>query len=129
MYIVSYISHHISQKVIHHDITSVKISKCKQIHLFIAHLDTFVQGHPENLCQESNCAASLQRIEKQMTQLISCMTDLAANMKETLQRGEAGKTKAGKSWETELKCSQEWGINLPHGRTVSGRERRQRERG
>ena len=37
-----------------------------------------------NLRQDSKCAASLQRIEKQMAQLITCMSDLAASIKELL---------------------------------------------
>lgn len=32
--------------------------------------------------EDSKCAASLERIEKQMSQLISCMTDLATNLKD-----------------------------------------------
>ena len=59
--------------------------------------------------EDSKCAASLERIEKQMSQLISCMTDLATNLKEAPARQEASgdrKTTKGERSEKHEKSSQ-----------------------
>eukprot|EP00438_Fugacium_kawagutii_P010504 Skav232132 [mRNA] locus=scaffold1744:129601:141452:- [translate_table: standard] len=54
---------------------------------------------PEAAKEDSKCVATLERIEKQMAQLVSCMTDLAASMKD---RREAGKIREDREAEIEI---------------------------
>lgn len=57
-------------------------------------------NNKEALTEDSKCAASLQRIEKQMAQLITCMSDLAASIKEAPE-SRRGKERSEKNDKSE----------------------------
>eukprot|EP00435_Cladocopium_sp_Y103_P001973 s4656_g1.t1 len=59
-------------------------------------------NNKEALTEDSKCAASLQRIEKQMAQLITCMSDLAASIKEAPESRKGKGERSEKNDKSEV---------------------------